>query len=160
MKKILLSILVCIFLLVGCNSEPKKTAADFAKEYEVSEDVKVKYLSTNQLDDVFKGTHVTLVTTNKYKEAVQVLCQEVAKYDGLYIYYLNSKDMKDHGVSMDINDIKDVQNFIAFVKESDIVDYINLDDFVFSDKENLAFIYDVILDSITRDLKPGCSDGC
>ena len=160
MKKSLLLILVCIFLLAGCNSEPKKTVADFAKEYEVSEDVKVKYLSTNQLDDVFKGTHVTLVTTNKYKEAVQVLCQEVDKYDGLYIYYLNSKDMKDRGVSMDINDIKDVHNFIAFVKESDIVDYINLDDFVFSDKENLAFIYDVILDSITRDLKPGCSDGC
>lgn len=160
MKKVLLIGLVCLFLLTGCQIGPKKSSEDFVKEYEVSEDVKVKYLSFNDLTDAFKGTHVTLYSTDKYKDAVQVLCQEVDKYDGLYIYYLNSKDMKDHGVSMDIDQIKNVENFIAFVKESEIVDYINLDDFVFNDRESLARIYDVLLDSIVSDLKPGCSDGC
>ena len=153
-------ILACLFMLTACQIGPKKTAEDFVKEYDVAEDVKVKYLSFNDLTEAFKGTHVTLVTTDKYKEAVQILCQETAKYDGLYIYYLNSKDMKDHGVSMDINEIKDVQNFIAFVRESDIVDYINLDDFVYADTDSLARIYDTLLDSLTRDLQPGCSDGC
>ncbi len=158
MKKLLIVIAVALLVLCGCKSN--KTDADFAREYEVSENTKVKYVDPKDIDSLFKGTHVAVVTTARYKEAVQVLCQETAKYDALYIYYVNSDEMDKKGISLDINEVENVRNAIVFVKENDVVDYIDLDDFTYNDKDSLAFIYDVILESMTRDLEPGCSDGC
>jgi len=156
MRKTVIVLVMIIFLLGGCQK--KSDAQRFSHEFEVSQNNPAHYVQN--FDDLLyqlqHGTHAVLIAEGNgdVNKAVKVLVEEIGKYPGMVIYYYDQVDVKDN-LKQKITELVaftdyEIKNPVLFmVKEGETIDVLNSWD---------SAILSELLESMAKDVKPGCDD--
>ena len=76
----------------------------------------------------------------------------------MYIYYINSDEFAKSSQKIDIDETTEVTRALLFIKEGEMIERFDLDHM--PDARMQETVFKSYLDSMVREIDPGCSDGC